>query len=101
MMYFKDEEVEAIKSIFKRLECSTLNSLQYYTKENELRTACTMAIYNKWKKPVCVFQNFNNLSPYRMKLLKQLAAKITYPLHITQPREDIMRIGWKIEKPLG
>lgn len=98
-MYFKDEEVDAMKSIFRRLDGSKLNSLQYFIKENELRTGCPMAIYNKWKKPICVFQNFQNLSPYRMKLLKRLATNIPYPLHITQPREDIMRIGWKIEKP--
>lgn len=94
-MYFKEEQVEAMQAIFKRLEVKTISSLQFHTKENDLLTGFTIAIHNKWKKPICVFQNFEPLSPYRMKLLNRLAAKIPYPVHITQPREDITRIGWK------
>ena len=49
-MYFKDSEVQAMQSIFMRLDSSTLNSLQYFTKKNEFRTGRTLAIYNKWNK---------------------------------------------------
>lgn len=95
-MYFKEEQVDIMKSIFRRLDVKTIDSLQIFIKDNDLRTGCTQVIYNKWRKPICIFQNFTNLSPYRMKLLKRLAEKIPYPVYITQPREDIMRIGWKV-----
>jgi hypothetical protein len=95
--WFNDQEVESMKSVFKRLDVKTLESLQYFIKENNLRTGCTMVINNKWKKPICIFQNFENLSPFRMKLLMRLADKIPYPVHIINPNDDIMRIGWKIE----
>jgi len=94
-MYFKEKEVETMKSIFKRLDSSTIYSLQFHTKENDLLTGFTIAIHNKWKKPICIFQNFPNLSPYRMKLLVRLSMQIPFPVHITHPREDITRIGWK------
>lgn len=96
-MYFKDNEVEMMQSLFRRLDRSTLDALQYFIKENAFRTGCTMVIKNQWKKPIYIFQNFEPLSPYRMKLLMRLSKNIPYPIHITQPREDIMRIGWKIE----
>lgn len=95
-MYFKDSEVQAMQSIFMRLDTSTLNSLQYYSKNNEFRTGCTLAIYNKWNKPVFIFQNFELLSPYRMKLLHKLAGKIPFSVYITYPREDLVRVGWKV-----
>jgi hypothetical protein len=94
-MYFKEEPVEAMQAIFKRLEVKTISSLQFHTKENDLLTGFTIAIHNKWKKPICIFQNFEPLSPYRMKLLMRLSGQIPFPIHITKPREDIMRIGWK------
>lgn len=97
-MYFKEEQVETMKSIFKRLDGSTIYSLQLFTKDNDLRTGCTQVIYNKWNKPICIFQNFEPLSPYRMKLLMRLSGQIPFPIHITKPRDDIMRIGWKFEK---
>lgn len=96
-MHFTDDQVQIMQSIFLRLDTSTINSLQYYTKENEYRTGCTIAIRNKWNKPICIFQNFENLSPYRMKLLKKLSTKIPFPFHVTHPREDRICIGWKCE----
>lgn len=102
-MFFKDEEVEKMQAIFRRLEPRTIDCLQIFVKDNNLRTGCTIVIRNKWKQPICIFQNFEHLSPYRMKLLMRLADKITYPIHITKPREDILTIGWKVEtkKPLS
>lgn len=92
-MHFTDQQIEDIKAIFNRLDTSTINSLQYNNKANEFRTGCTIAIYNKWNKPICIFQK----SPWRMKLLKRLAVKIPFTLYITHPREDIDRVGWKCE----
>lgn len=97
-MYFKDDEVNKMQSIFKRLEPRTVESLQFYDKDRNAGTGYTFVIHNKWKKPVCIFQNFKNLSPFRMKLLMRLSEKIPYQLHITEPREDIQCIGWKIGK---
>jgi hypothetical protein len=97
-MYFKEEDIQSMKKIFRRLEPKMIESIQFYSKENDLRTGCTIVIHNKWKKPICVFQNFVPLSPYRMKLLMRLSGQIPFPIHITKPREDIMRIGWKFEK---
>jgi hypothetical protein len=95
-MYFKDDEVAKMQTIFKRLEPRTVESLQFYAKEYNVRTGYTFVIYNKWKKPIYVFQNFQKLSPFRMKLLMRLSETIPYQIHITEPREDIQCIGWKI-----
>jgi hypothetical protein len=95
-MCFTNEEVEIMRTIFRRLEPKTIESLQFYTKDNDRRTGCTMVIHNKWKKPICIFQNFEPLSPYRMKLLMRLSGQIPYPIHITKPHEDIMTIGWRV-----
>lgn len=96
-MSFTTEEVDIMRAIFKRLDPKTIESVQFYTKNYEYRTGCTFIINNKQGKAVCLFQNFEPLSPYRMRLLMRLSKKISYPLHITQPHEDIMTIGWKIE----
>lgn len=95
-MYFKEEEVTDMQIVFRRLDNKTIDSLQFYTPVNKYRTGCTQVVYNKWKKPIYIFQYFKNLSPYRMKLLMQLSEKIPYPIHINQSREDIQCIGWKI-----
>ena len=96
-MYFKEEQLETMKTIFRRLDVKTIDSLQIFIKDNDLRTGCTQVIYNKWKKPICIFQNIETLSPYRMKLLMRLSGQIPFPIHITKPREDITRIGWKVQ----
>lgn len=95
-MCFTTEEVDIMRAIFKQLEPNTIESLQFYTKDHDRRTGCTIVINNKWNKPICVFQNFEPLSPYRMKLLMRLSKKITYPIHISKPHEDVMMIGWKV-----
>jgi len=95
-MYFKDSEVDLMRSIFRRLDLKTIESLQLYIKDNDRRTGCTQVVYNKWKKPVCIFQNFESLSPYRMKLLMRLAEQIHFPIYITEPCEGIQCIGWKV-----
>jgi len=97
MLYFTEDQIAIMKSIFLRLDTSTLTSLQYRTKETEFSTGRTIAIYNKWKKPICIYQNFKTLSPWRMKLLKRLAVKIPFTLYITYPSDDIVRVGWKWE----
>lgn len=97
-MYFSELEVEKMQRIFMRLDTTTIESLQYYTEDNKYRTGCTIVILNKSKKPICIFQNFKPLSPYRMKLLMRISEQIPYKIHITQPQDDIMTIGWKIEK---
>lgn len=97
-MYFKDDEIEVMKSIFKRLDVTTIHAVQYNIPDNKFVTGRTIAIYNKWKKPICIFQNFEPLSPYRMKLLIRLSEKIPHKVYITYPREDLVRVGWKIEK---
>jgi len=97
-MYFSEVEVSKMKEIFNRLDVTTIESLQYYSEDNKYRTGCTIVMLNKSKKPICIFQNFKPLSPYRMKLLMRISEKIPYPINITQPQDDIMTIGWKIEK---
>lgn len=96
-IYFKEDEVQSMQILFRRLEVKTIDSLQNYTPANKYRTGCTQVVYNKWKKPVYIFQYFKNLSPYRMKLLMRLSEQIPYPIHINQSREDIQCIGWKIQ----
>lgn len=97
-MCFTDEQIDLIRAIFRRLDPTTIESLQHYSKDNEVRTGCTQVILNKGKKPICIFQNFNTLSPYRMKLIMRLSEQIPYPIHITQPQEDIQCVGWKCVK---
>ena len=97
-MYFTEEEVGKMKMLLKRLEPDAITSIQYFTPANELRTGCPMVINNKYEKPICVLQNYSNLSPFRRKLILRLSKKIPFEIHITQPREDITRIGWKWSK---
>jgi hypothetical protein len=97
-MFFTTEQVDIMRAILKRLESTTIESLQFYSKDNEFRTGCTQVIHNKWKKPICVFQNYENLSPYRMRLILRLSEQIPFEIHITEPREGITRIGWKCIK---
>lgn len=97
-MCFTDEQIEIIRAIFRRLEPSTTESLQFYNKDNDRRTCCTQVVLNKWKKPICIFQNFETLSPYRMKLIMRLSKQIPYPIHITEPQEGIQCVGWKCVK---
>jgi len=96
-MSFTIAEIEEMKSIFKRLEITSINSLQYFTVENEFRLGCPIVINNKWNKPICLFQNFEPFSPFRMKLLLRLSKQIPFELQITHPREDRIRIGWQFE----
>lgn len=95
-MFFKDDEVDKMQSILKRLEPNTVSSIQVYNKDDQFRKGYTIAIYNKWRKPLCVFQNYERLSPFRMKLLLKLSKQIPYPLHVTYPYDGIVRVGWKI-----
>lgn len=97
-MYFTEKEVDLMRTILRRLEPDTIESVQYFTPENEYRTCCTMQILNKYNKPICILQNYSNLTPYRKKLLLRLSKQLPYEIHITQPREDITRIGWKYQK---
>ena len=98
MNHFTEKEVELMRMLLRRLEPGTLESLQFFTKQNEFRTGCTMCICNKWGKEIYVLQNYRNLSPYRKKLILRLSTQLPYKIHITQPQEDITRIGWKWEK---
>lgn len=94
-MFFKDPDVNKMQKILMRLEPRTVSSIQTYDKENDFRTGYIVAIYNKWNKIVCIFQDYENLSPYRMMLLLKLAKQIPYKLHITYPKENFTRVGWK------
>lgn len=96
-MYFKEDQMEIMKNILKRIDPSTIYSNQFFTSENEFRTGCTIVIMNKYNKTICLFQHFNTLSPYRMKLLIRLSGQIPFPIQITNPREGLQRIGWKFE----
>ncbi len=96
-MHFTEKEVETMRILLRRLEPDTIESVQYFTPENELRTCCTMQILNKYNKPICILQNYENLSPFRHKLILRLSKQIPYQIHITHPREGMTRIGWKKE----
>jgi hypothetical protein len=97
-MYFTAEQVDIMRIILRRLDNKTIESLQIYTKDNDLRTGCTQVIHNKWKKPICIFQNYEKLSDYRMRLILRLSEQIPFEIHITEPQEGITRIGWKCVK---
>lgn len=94
---FTAAELAQMQSIFKRIEPSTIESVQLYKKENEHRTGCTQVVYSKCREPICVFQVFEPLSKYRMSLLMRLSESIPYKIHISHSREDRMTIGWKVE----
>lgn len=96
-MSFTIAQIEDMKRVLKRLDTTTIESIQYFNPDNEFRTGCPIVINNKWKKPICLFQNFENLSPYRKRLILRLSVQIPFGIHITYPREDITRIGWKFE----
>ena len=94
-MYFTAEQVEDMKTILRRLEPGTIEALQFFTPDNEYRTGCVNVINNKFGKPICLFQNYENLSPYRKRLILRLSVQIPFEIYITQPRAGITRIGWK------
>jgi hypothetical protein len=94
---FTAAELTQMQSIFKRIDPTTIESVQVYKKENEYRIGCTQVIYTKYREPICVFQVFEPLSKYRMSLLMRLSASIPYKIHIRHSREDRMTIGWKVE----
>lgn len=97
-MYFTAEQVEDMKTILRRLEPGTITASQLFTPDNEFRTGCAIVINNKFGKPICIFQNYENLSPYRNRLILRLSGQIPFEIHITKPREGITRIGWKFMK---
>lgn len=97
-MYFTAEQVEDMKTILRRLEPDTITASQFFTPDNEFRTGCPIVINNKFGKPICLFQNYENLSAYRKRLILRLSIQIPFEIHITQPREGITRIGWKYVK---
>ena len=96
-MSFTLEQITVMKNIFKRIDPATIYSSQFFIKENEFRTGCTIVIENKYGKTICLFQHFENLSPYRMKLLLRLSKGVPFPIQITIPREGLQRIGWKFK----
>jgi hypothetical protein len=97
-MYFTAEQIEDMKTILRRLEPDTITASQFFTPDNEFRTGCPIVINNKFGKPICLFQNYENLSAYRKRLILRLSIQIPFEIHITQPRESITRIGWKYKK---
>ena len=94
-MSFTDAHIERMLQVFNRIEPGTILSLQLFTPENAFRTGCPIVIKNKYGKVICLFQHFDTLSPYRMKLLIRLSGQIPFSFHITNPREGLQRIGWK------
>lgn len=100
-MSFTAAQIDDMKRVLKRLEPDCINSEQFFTTDNEFRTGCPIVINNKYGKTICLFQNYKDLSPYRKRLILRLSIQIPFGIHITQPREGITRIGWKIEKPPG
>jgi hypothetical protein len=96
-MPFSDKEVETMRSIFLRLEPGRIASIQLHTSEGLTRTGYVFGVCNWKKEYTLLYQNYIDLSPYRMKLLMKLSKAIPYKLHITHPREDIICIGWKYE----
>ena len=94
-MSFTDAHINAMLRIFKRIDPGMILSLQLFTMDNEFRTGCPIVIHNKYGKPICLFQHFETLSPYRMKLIIRLSGQIPFSFHITNPREGLQRIGWK------
>lgn len=94
-MPFTSEQIDRMKSVLKRLEPDSINSEQFFTPDNEFRTGCPIVINNKYGKPICLFQNYKDLSTYRKRLILRLSVQIPFGIHITQPHEGITRIGWK------
>lgn len=96
-MWFTDAQIAQMQLIFKRIDTTTIESVQEYKKDNEHRTGCTQVIRNRRGKVICVFQVFEPLSKYRMSLLLRLSASIPFQIHIRDSREDRITVGWKVE----
>lgn len=93
-MPFTPEHIEKMQNIFKHMEPSMISSIQFFKKE-EVRCYCTFGIQNKWSKWICIFQNFDNIKPYQLKILNKRKMEIPFEIYITYPSENITRIGWK------
>lgn len=96
-MPFSDAQINQMKFVFKRIDPTTIDSLQVYKIENQDRTGCTQVIRNRWGKPICVFQVFEPLSKYRKSLLMRLSESIPFQINIHDSREDRITVGWKCE----
>lgn len=94
-MTFSDDEVYSMFKICKRLDPGMINSVQDYDKSQLLRKGCMIGMKNKYNKYYCIFQNFDTLSPARMRILDKIKSKVPYELHITYPTEGVIRLGWK------
>lgn len=94
---FSDEEVHQICGMMWRLDPKGMTPIQLYDKENILRTGCIIGVRN-WKNEwTMLFYNYENLSPFRRKLIERICKRVPYPMHISEPTENITRIGWKTE----
>lgn len=94
---FTVKEVEKMHAILLRLNPGIPVPLQIYNPDDALRTGCTIGIKNKRQEWIMIFQNYENLSPFRRKLIDKISKKIEYPIYITHASENITRIGWKTE----
>ena len=94
-MTFSDNEIQKMQGIFKRLEPTMTMYIQLHDPKQGRRTGISFGFQNRKREWYCLYQNFNPLSPARMKILNQMSKKIPYELHITHPFDDIVRIGWK------
>lgn len=94
-MPFSDKEVDTMRSIFLSLEPGKIESIQFHSSEGLTRTGYVFGICNWKKEYTLLYQNYINLSPFRMKLLIKLAKKIPYELQITHPNDNLTCVGWK------
>lgn len=94
-MPFTEKEIEQIQSVFKRICASNIHPLQFYDGSEPFRTCCTFAVINKRKQVILIFQNFDNLSPYRQKILDKFITSFNHTVHREFITENIERIGWK------
>lgn len=94
-MPFTKQEIEKMQSIFKHLQPTTIESLQYFSKDKVNRTNATFGVKNHQGKYIYIFQYFENLSKARIKILDRRKKEIPYPINIVQSNEKIVCIGWK------
>lgn len=97
-MGFSDEQINQINRLCKRIEPCINLSIQFRTKDNDLRTGIIIGIKNKKGQYICLYTNFDPLNRAKTKILEIMIKRLPFETYITYPREDITRVGWKCAK---
>ena len=95
MKRFTEKEANEIHRIFRRLEPTTLASVQIFDESQNYFTCRTFGDIDRNGECSYFFQNFSNFTPGKKKILDKMKNRLPFEPEIFVIREDIVRIVWK------